>query len=383
MYANVLVEAGTPQDVVTVPQTAVTYSLYGDNVFVVVPAKKPDPNNKDEQLEIERRFVKAGAMRDGRVADRRGPQAGRPGGDRRPQQDRPGRESQNRQFGCAPGSRTARPYSKAGAMHFTDIFVKRPVLATVVSLLILLAGLQAVFQLPIRQFPEVADTKIEITTAYPGANADQIKGFITTPLQQAVASTEGVETIESSSGQSISTITLKLRLDADADRALADVLSKVNEVKGVLPEAANDPVVKRTTGAGFALMYISFKSEQMTPPQISDYLDRVVRPRLQAINGVASAEILGGSTFAMRAWLDPDKMASLGITPLDVRNALAANNFTTAAGEVKAEFTQKNINAQTSLETPEEFEQLGCGDARRYDHPARPDCQGGTRPREQ
>jgi len=243
-------------------------------------------------------------------------------------------------------------------MHFTDIFVKRPVLATVVSLLILLAGLQAFFQLPIRQFPEVADTKIEITTAYAGANADQIKGFITTPLQQAVASTEGVETIESSSGQSISTITLKLRLDADGDRALADVLSKVNEVKGVLPEAANDPVVKRTTGAGFALMYISFKSEQMTPPQISDYLDRVVRPRLQAINGVASAEILGGSTFAMRAWLDPDKMASLGITPLDVRNALSANNFTTAAGEVKAEFTQKNINAQTSLESPEEFEQL-------------------------
>lgn len=243
-------------------------------------------------------------------------------------------------------------------MHFTDIFVKRPVLATVVSLLILLAGLQAFFQLPIRQFPEVADTKIEITTSYPGANADQIKGFITTPLQQAVASTEGVETIESTSGQSISTITLKLRLDADGDRALADVLSKVNEVKGVLPEAANDPVVKRTTGAGFALMYISFKSEQMTPPQISDYLDRVIRPRLQAINGVASAEILGGSTFAMRAWLDPDKMAALGITPLDVRNALAANNFTTAAGEVKAEFTQKNINAQTSLEKPEEFEQL-------------------------
>jgi multidrug efflux pump len=243
-------------------------------------------------------------------------------------------------------------------MHFTDIFVKRPVLATVVSLLILLAGLQAIFKLPIRQFPEVSDTKIEITTIYPGANADQIKGFITTPLQQAVASTEGVDTIESRSSQNSSVITLKLRLDADADRALADVLSKVNEVKGVLPEDANDPVVKRTTGAGFALMYISFKSEQMTSPQISDYLDRVVRPRLQAINGVASAEILGGSTFAMRVWLDPEKMASLGITPLDVRSALAANNFTTAAGEVKSDFTQQNINAQTSLETPADFTDL-------------------------
>lgn len=243
-------------------------------------------------------------------------------------------------------------------MHFTDIFVKRPVLATVVSLLILLAGLQAVLKLPIRQFPEVSDTKIEITTVYPGANADQIKGFITTPLQQAVASTEGVDIIESRSSQNVSTITLKLRLDANADRALADVLSKVNEVKGVLPEEANDPVVKRTTGAGFALMYISFKSEQMSAPQISDYLDRVVKPKLQAINGVASAEILGGSTFAMRVWLDPEKMASLGITPLDVRNALASNNFTTAAGEVKSDFTQQNINAQTSLETPEQFESL-------------------------
>ena len=243
-------------------------------------------------------------------------------------------------------------------MHFTDIFVKRPVLATVVSLLILLAGLQAVLQLPIRQFPEVSDTKIEIQTVYPGANADQIKGFITTPLQQAVASTEGVDLIESKSSQNVSTITLKLRLDANADRALADVLSKVNEVKGVLPEEANDPTVKRTTGAGFALMYISFKSEQMSAPQISDYLDRVVKPKIQAISGVAAADILGGSTFAMRVWLDPDKMASLGITPLDVRQALAANNFTTAAGEVKAEFTQKNINAQTSLETPEQFASL-------------------------
>jgi hydrophobe/amphiphile efflux-1 (HAE1) family protein len=243
-------------------------------------------------------------------------------------------------------------------MHFTDIFVKRPVLATVVSLLILLAGLQAVLKLPIRQFPEVSDTKIEITTVYPGANADQIKGFITTPLQQAVASTEGVDIIESRSSQNVSTITLKLRLDANADRALADVLSKVNEVKGVLPEEANDPVVKRTTGAGFALMYISFKSDQMSAPQISDYLDRVVKPKLQAINGVASAEILGGSTFAMRVWLNPEKMAALSVTPLDVRNALASNNFTTAAGEVKSDFTQQNINAQTSLETPEQFEQL-------------------------
>lgn len=243
-------------------------------------------------------------------------------------------------------------------MHFTDIFVKRPVLATVVSLLLLLAGLQSIFKLQIRQFPEVADTKITITTVYAGANADQIKGFITTPLQQAVASTEGIDTIDSSSAQNVSQITLKLRLDANADRALSDVLSKVNEVKSALPEDASDPIVKRQTGAGFAMMYLSFKNAAMTSPQISDYLNRVVQPKLQSVNGVASAEILGGATFAMRVWLDPDRMAALGITPLDVRNALAANNFTTAAGQVKGSFTLKNINAQTSLENADEFANL-------------------------
>ena len=218
--------------------------------------------------------------------------------------------------------------------------------------------LQSAFNLPIRQFPKVSDTTITITTTYPGANADQIKGFITTPIQQAVASTEGIDTLKSTSAQNVSTITMKLRLDADGDRALADVLSKVNEIKGVLPEESNDPVVKRTTGSPYALMYIGFNSTTMTSSQISDYLDRVVRPQLQAINGVASAEILGGATFAMRVWLDPDKMASFAITPLDVANALANNNFTTAAGQVKSDFVQKNINAQTSLEKPEDFANL-------------------------
>jgi hydrophobe/amphiphile efflux-1 (HAE1) family protein len=243
-------------------------------------------------------------------------------------------------------------------MSFTDIFVRRPVLATVVSLLILLVGANSVWNLPIRQFPKVEDTTITVTTTYPGANADQIKGFITTPIQQAVASTEGIDTLKSTSAQNVSTITLKLKLDADGDRALADVLSKVNEVKSVLPEESKDPVVTRTTGTPYALMYIGFNSKTMAPAQISDYLDRVIRPQIQAINGVAKAEILGGSTFAMRVWLNPDKMAALGITPLDVNTALAQNNFTTAAGSVKGDFIQQNINAKTSLETPEQFLQL-------------------------
>ena len=242
--------------------------------------------------------------------------------------------------------------------RFTDLFIKRPVLASVVSLLILLVGLQAAWKLPIRQFPELTKTTITITTGYPGANADQIKGFITTPIQQAVASAEGIDTLTSTSAQNVSTVTLSLRLDADGDRATSDVLAKVNQVKGVLPDEANDPVVIRTTGEGFALMYIGFNSKQMTSSQISDYLNRVVQPRLQSINGVANAEILGGQTFAMRIWLDPDRMAALGVTPLDVSTALRNNNFTTAAGEIKGHYVQTNINAQTSLQDVQGFEKL-------------------------
>jgi multidrug efflux pump len=242
--------------------------------------------------------------------------------------------------------------------RFTDIFIRRPVLASVVSLLILLVGLQSGWKLPIRQYPEITKTTITITTGYPGANADQIKGFITTPIQQAVASAEGIDTLTSSSAQNVSTVTLNLKLDADADRAVSDVLSKVNQVRGVLPREANDPIVTRTTGEGFALMYIGFNSDVMTSSQISDYLNRVVQPRLQAISGVANAEILGGQTFAMRIWLDPERMAAFGVTTLDVSTALQSNNFTTAAGEIKGSYVQTNINAATSLSDVRDFENL-------------------------
>ena len=166
------------------------------------------------------------------------------------------------------------------------------------------------------------------TTAYPGANADLIKGFITTPLQQAVASTEGIDTLISSSTQNTSVITLNLRIDASPDRAVADVLSKIQQVKNVLPKDAVDPVVVKQEGDPTALMYLSFNSKDMTGSQIADYLTRVVQPQLQTINGVANAQIIGGQTFAMRIWLDPDRMTALGVTPLDVKNALGINNFT-------------------------------------------------------
>ena len=241
---------------------------------------------------------------------------------------------------------------------FTDLFIRRPVLATVVSLLILLVGAMAGFKLQIRQFPQTSNTTITITTTYPGAAADVIKGFITTPIEQAVASAEGIDTLVSTSQQNVSTITLNLRLDANPDRAMADTLSKVNQVRGLLPREANDPVIVKQTGQGFALMYMSFNSSVMTASQITDYLTRVVQPRLQTVDGVANAQILGGQVFAMRIWLNPTKMAALGVTPNDVRAALAANNFTSAPGEVKSDYTQVSVNALTSLDSAKAFGKL-------------------------
>jgi multidrug efflux pump len=243
-------------------------------------------------------------------------------------------------------------------MSFTDIFIKRPVLASVVSLLILLIGAQAGLKLPIRQYPELSNTTITVMTVYPGANADLIQGFITVPIQQAVASTEGIDTLVATSTQNVSTVTLNLKLDADPDRAMTDVLSKVAQVKGILPREAEDSVVTKKTGEGYALMYLSFNSKVMNSSQISDYLTRVVQPKLQTIDGVAQAEILGGQIFAMRIWLDPDRMAALGVTPLDVRAALVNNNFTSAPGQVKGDFVQTNIDAKTSLDNPQAFGRL-------------------------
>ena len=243
-------------------------------------------------------------------------------------------------------------------MSFTDIFIRRPVLASVVSLLILLVGLASGFNLPVRQYPKITNTTITVTTVYPGANADLIKGFITVPIQQAVASAEGIDTLTSSSQQNVSTVTLNLRLDANPDRAVADVLSKIQQVKSVLPRESQDPIVIKQTGESTALMYLSFNSKVMGASQITDYLTRVVQPRLQTINGVANAQILGGQTFAMRIWLNPDKMAALGVTPVDVRNALATNNFVTAAGQVKGDFVQTTINAETSLDNAAAFGKL-------------------------
>ena len=210
-----------------------------------------------------------------------------------------------------------------------------------------------------RQYPEDHQHDITITTAYPGANADLIKGFITTPIQQAVASAEGIDTLTSSSQQNVSMVTLNLRLDANRRPR-----RRRRAVQGPAGQERAAARRRRTRWSSSrparptALMYMSFNSKVMTASQITDYLTRVVQPRLQTIDGVANAQILGGQTFAMRIWLNPDKMAALGVTPLDVRNALAANNFITAAGQVKGDFVQTTINAETSLDNPAAFGKL-------------------------
>ncbi len=240
----------------------------------------------------------------------------------------------------------------------TDIFIKRPVLATVVSLIILLLGAQAFFSLPIRQYPKITSTTITITTGYPGASADTIQGFITTPIQQVVASTEGIDYLSSSSTNSTSTVNVVLKINADGDKALTEVLSSLNQVKNTLPSESNDPIVTKQTGDSTALMYIGFSSSQLTGSQITDYLTRVIQPRLQTVDGVASASILGGQTFSMRIWLNPKRMAALGVTPSDIRTALAANNFVSAPGEITGDYIKATISAATSPESARSFSNL-------------------------
>ena len=243
-------------------------------------------------------------------------------------------------------------------MKFTDIFIKRPVLSIVVSLLILLIGARAMFSLPIRQYPKLENTVITVTTVYPGATAELMQGFITTPLEQAVASAEGIEYMTSSSTPSKSVISAYIQLNFDPDKAMTEVMAKVQQVKYLIPKEANDPVITKTTGQGFAVMYLGFSSDQLPRPAISDYLARVVQPLLSTVEGVASADILGGQTFAMRVWLDPARMAARGISADDVATAIRVNNFQSAPGQSKGYFNLINITAETGLTSLDEFRDM-------------------------
>ncbi len=243
-------------------------------------------------------------------------------------------------------------------MVFTDIFIRRPVLSLVVSMLVLLVGLRAMTTLPIRQYPKLDNTVITVTTTYPGAQADLMQGFITTPIEQAVASSEGIDYMTSSSQQGTSTVQVYIKLNYDPSKALTDVMSKVNQVKYLIPKEANDPVITKATGAGFAVMYLGFASPELTSPAISDYLTRVVQPLLATVDGVASADILGGQTFAMRLWLDPNRLAARGISAEDVSAAIRANNFQAAPGQAKGYFTVTNITTDTGLTDIEQFRNM-------------------------
>jgi multidrug efflux pump len=244
-------------------------------------------------------------------------------------------------------------------MKFTDLFIKRPVLAIVVNLIILIAGFQSIRSLNVRQYPRSDISVIQVTTAYVGANADLVRGFITTPLERVIASADGIDYIESSSAQGLSTISVHLKLNYDVNAALTQVQAKVAQVRNDLPPEAEAPVINvENADDRFASMYLSFSSKELDQNQITDFLTRVVQPKLTAISGVQRADILGARNFAMRIWLKPDRMAAYGLSPTDVRNALSNNNYLSALGSTKGSMTAVNLVANTSLTTADEFRQL-------------------------
>lgn len=244
-------------------------------------------------------------------------------------------------------------------MRFTDIFVRRPVLAIVVSLLILIAGIQAINNLSVRQYPRNDNATVTINTAYIGASAELVRGFITTPIERAVSGADGVDYVSSLSEQSSSTVSVRLALNYDPIKALSEISSKVNQVRGDLPPEAEVPVINvESADSTFASAYLSFTSDILEPNQVTDFLTRVVQPRLAARDGVQRADILGGRDFAMRIWLDSELLAAHRVTPTQVRSALAANNYLSALGKTKGAQVEINLSANTDISTVEEFENL-------------------------
>ena len=243
-------------------------------------------------------------------------------------------------------------------MKFTDIFIQRPVLATVISILIFIFGLRGIFDLPIRQFPKLDNTVITVSTGYSGADAKLIQNFITTPIEKAMAGADGIDYLTATSSQGSSSIKAHIKLNFNPDKAFTNIMSKVAEVRGQLPKGSDQPVIHKDTGARIALMYLSFSSSRMSPEQITDYISRVVQPKLETITGVANAEMLGDKSFAMRIWLNPHKMAALNVTAQDIAGALSANNIETTAGRTKGKYVSVTIHADTGLHTAKQFQEM-------------------------
>ena len=243
-------------------------------------------------------------------------------------------------------------------MKFTDLFVRRPVLALVISTLILMLGVVAILQLPIRQYPMLESSTITVKTTYPGASAELMQGFVTQPIAQAVSSVEGIDYLTSSSVQGSSTVTVRMELNRDSTQALTEVMAKVNQVRYKLPEGAFDPVIERSAGDSSAVAYVGFASESVSAPALTDYLARVVQPMFATIDGVAKVDVYGGQQLAMRLWIDPAKLAARGLTAADVADAVRRNNYQAAPGKVKGQFVVSNISVNTDLTSVAEFRDM-------------------------
>ncbi|WP_261882327.1 multidrug efflux RND transporter permease subunit [Vibrio pelagius] len=243
-------------------------------------------------------------------------------------------------------------------MRFTDVFIKRPVLAVSISFLIALLGLQAIFKMQVREYPEMTNTVVTVTTSYYGASADLIQGFITQPLEQAVAQADNIDYMTSSSVLGSSTITVNMKLNTDPNAALSDILAKTNSVRSQLPKEAEDPTVTMSTGSTTAVLYIGFTSDELASSQITDYLERVINPQLFTVNGVSKVDLYGGMKYALRVWLDPSKMAAVDLTASDVMTVLNANNYQSATGQATGEFVLYNGSADTQVSNTEELENL-------------------------
>ncbi|BCQ53247.1 efflux RND transporter permease subunit [Burkholderia gladioli] len=243
-------------------------------------------------------------------------------------------------------------------MRFTDIFIRRPILALVVSLLILLTGATSIFLLPVRQYPYLENATITVSTTLPGATQDVMQGFVTTPIAQSIATASGIEYLSSTTTQGKSEIKARLVLNANADRAMTEILAKVQQVKYQLPAGITDPVISKSTEGGTAVQYIAFYSKTLSIPQVTDFASRVAQPLLTSIPGVASADVYGGQTLAMRIWIDPVRLAAHGLSAGEISAALRANNVQAAPGQLKSSLTVTNISAATDLRSVEDFRQM-------------------------
>ncbi|PSU78987.1 multidrug efflux RND transporter permease subunit [Photobacterium phosphoreum] len=243
-------------------------------------------------------------------------------------------------------------------MRFTDIFIRRPVLAISISLMIALLGLQAIFKMQVRQYPDMTNTVVTVSTAYYGASADLIQGFITQPLEQAIAQADNIDYITAQSTMGMSTITVQMKLNTNPNAALADILAKVNSVRAQLPKETQDPTISLSTGGGTGVLYLGFTSKTLSSSQITDYIERVVKPQLFTVGGVAKVDMYGGVPFALRVWLDPQKMAAFNLSASDVTQVLQANNYQSAVGQANNDFVLYNGSANTQANSPESLEKL-------------------------